>query len=285
MMPAPFPPTSQDLVPPAGMAYTITDTEFAGIRHLVLQETGINLSSEKKAMVVGRLGPRLRHRRIGTFSEYHKVLNDSAERDELQMAIDLITTNETSFFREPTHFEVLREFIQSLRPVPFPFRVWSAASSSGEEAYTLAMVLSESLGSADWSILGTDISTRVLDRARKALYPMERATTIPPDLLRRYCLKGQGRHEGMFLLNRQIRDHVTFTQANLCQPLPQLGPFDVVFLRNVLIYFDAAQKRRVVASVRTQLKPGGLLIVGHSESLAGISDGLTALRPTVYRVA
>jgi chemotaxis protein methyltransferase CheR len=267
------------------MAYTITDTEFAGIRHLVLQETGINLSSEKKAMVVGRLGPRLRHRRIGTFSEYHKVLNDSAERDELQMAIDLITTNETSFFREPTHFEVLREFIQSLRPVPFPFRVWSAASSSGEEAYTLAMVLSESLGSADWSILGTDISTRVLDRARKALYPMERATTIPPDLLRRYCLKGQGRHEGMFLLNRQIRDHVTFTQANLCQPLPQLGPFDVVFLRNVLIYFDAAQKRRVVASVRTQLKPGGLLIVGHSESLAGISDGLTALRPTVYRVA
>jgi chemotaxis protein methyltransferase CheR len=285
MTPAPLPPTALGFAPAPGMGYAITDAEFAGIRQLVLQETGINLSSEKKAMVVGRLGPRLRHRNLVTFSEYHKVLNDSAEKDELQMAIDLITTNETSFFREPAHFEVLREFIQSLRPVPFPFRVWSAASSSGEEAYTLAMVLSECLGSADWTILGTDISTRVLERAQKALYPMERAATIPPELLRRYCLKGQGRHEGMFLMNRQIRDRVRFTQANLCQPLPQLGPFDVVFLRNVLIYFDAAQKRRVVASARTQLKPGGLLIVGHSESLAGISDGLTALRPTVYRVA
>jgi chemotaxis protein methyltransferase CheR len=134
-------------------------------------------------------------------------------------------------------------------------------------------------------VVGTDISTRVLERARKGLYPMERAATIPQESLRRFCLKGQERHEGLFLMSRQIRDRVTFLQANLCRDLPRLGPFDVAFLRNVLIYFDITQKRRAVEAVMAQLKPGGLLIVGHSESLTGISEGLVALRPTVYRVA
>jgi chemotaxis protein methyltransferase CheR len=283
----PFAPTAapvpQEALP--GAAYTITDEEFARFRSLVHQETGIHLSAEKKAMLVGRLSSRLRHRGIESFSEYYRILHDPAEGDELQEAIDRMTTNETSFFREMTHFEALRDYIQSLRPVPFPFRVWSAASSSGEEAYSIAMVLSVCLGSADWGVTGTDIATRVLDRARKALYPIERAATIPPDFLQRFCLKGQGRHEGMFLIDRPVRARVAFTQANLCQPLPTLGPFDVAFLRNVLIYFDAAQKRTVVEAVRAQLKPGGLLIVGHSESLAGLSEGLAAIRPTVYRVA
>jgi chemotaxis protein methyltransferase CheR len=147
------------------------------------------------------------------------------------------------------------------------------------------MVLADLLGSADWQVLGTDISTRVLERARKALYPMERAATIPQEFLRRFCLKGQDRHEGLFLISRQLRDRVTFTHANLCQTLPRLGPFDVAFLRNILIYDAVPQKRLVVEAVRAQLKPGGLLIVGHSESLTGICEGLTALRPTVYRVA
>ena len=265
--------------------YTITDAEFTRFRNFVLQETGINLSDQKKALVVGRLGSRLRYRQIGTFSDYYKILQDPKESDELQVAIDLITTNETSFFRESDHFRILREYLHSLRPVPFPFRVWSAASSSGEEAYTIAMVLSDCLGSAEWQIVGTDISTRVLERARQGLYPMERAITIPPPFLQRYCLKGTGRHEGLFVINKQLRGRVSFVQANLCQTLPRLGPFDVAFLRNVLIYFDTAQKRRVVEAVMAQLKPKGLLLVGHSESLTGISDGLVQLRPTVYRVA
>ena len=163
--------------------------------------------------------------------------------------------------------------------MPFPFRVWSAASSSGEEAYTIAMVLADLLGSADWQVMGTDISTRVLERARKGLYPMERAATIPQEFLRRFCLKGQDRHEGLFLMSRQIRDRVTFLQANLCQELPRLGPFDVAFLRNVLIYFEVTQKRRAVEAVMAQLKPGGLLIVGHSESLTGICGGPRRLAP------
>ncbi len=268
----------------AGVA-PITPAEFNRFRSLVLETTGITLSDQKSALVAGRLGSRLRHRKVPTFTAYYELLQDPREADELQAAIDLITTNETSFFREPEHFKVLREYIQALRPVPFPFRVWSAASSSGEEAYTIAMVLADALGSAEWQVQGTDISTRVLERARKALYPMERATTIPQPFLQRFCLKGQDRHEGLFLMSRPLRDRVAFTQANLCQPLPRLGPFDVAFLRNVLIYFDVPQKRQVVDAVRAQLKPGGLLIVGHSESLTGLANGLVPLRPTVYRVA
>ena len=263
----------------------INDGEFSRFQKLVLQVTGITLSDQKKALVEGRLGTRLRHRKVDNFTTYYQILQDPQEGDELQAAIDLITTNETSFFRESDHFNVLEGHIRRLMPVPFPFRVWSAASSSGEEAYTIAMVLSDLLGSADWQVLGTDISTRVLDRARTGLYPMERAATIPKAFLQRFCLKGQDRHEGMFLMSRSIRDRVTFTHANLCQALPRLGPFDVAFLRNILIYFEVPQKRRAVAAVMAQLKPGGLLIVGHSESLTGICEGLTALRPTVYRVA
>jgi chemotaxis protein methyltransferase CheR len=277
--------SSNGQLPLNGGFAPITDAEFVRFQRLVLQATGITLSDQKKALVVGRLGSRLRHRKVGSFTAYYKLLQDPSEGDELQAAIDLITTNETSFFREAEHFKVLENYIQSLRPVPFPFRVWSAASSSGEEAYTIAMVLADVLGSAEWNVFGTDISTRVLERARKGLYPMERAATIPKDYLRRFCLKGQDRHEGLFLMSRQLRDRVSFAQANLCRPLPRFGPFDVAFLRNVLIYFDVPQKRIVVESVINQLKPGGLLIVGHSENLTGIREGLTVLRPTVYRVS
>lgn len=270
---------------PMSMAPAISDIEFSRLRALVLQVTGISLSDQKKALVVGRLGPRLRHRKIASFGDYHHLLQSPSESDELQIAIDLITTNETSFFREAEHFEVLKDYIQQLRPIPFPFRVWSAASSSGEEAYTIAMVLSDSLGSAEWNVMGTDISTRVLERARKALYPMERAAAIPRKYLERYCLKGQGKHEGLFLVDRPLRERVSFVQANLCKPLPKLGPFQVAFLRNILIYFDLPQKKRVVEEVMAQIKPGGLLIVGHSESITGLCEGLTQVRPTIYRVS
>lgn len=262
---------------------TLSDVEFQRFRALVHETTGITLSDLKKALVMSRLGSRLRHRKIPTFTEYYRVLKDPSEGDELQAAIDLITTNETSFFREPSHFDFLRNHLKSLRPVPRPFRVWSAASSSGEEAYTLAMVLADCLGPTEWEILGTDISTRVLERARKALYPIERSATIPKDYLSKYCLKGNGRHEGMFLIDRQLRARASFMQANLCQRLPEIGTFDVVLLRNVLIYFAPAEKRLVVEAIARRLKPGGILMIGHSETLAGISDRFKPIQPTVYR--
>ena len=263
----------------------IADVEFSRIRELVKRLTGISLSDQKKSLVVSRLGGRLRSRNAATFTEYLALLQDPKEGDELQAAIDLITTNETSFFREADHFKFLETHIRSLRPVPFPFRVWSAASSSGEEAYTIAMVLADLLGAAEWSVHGTDISTRVLERARRAIYPLERSATIPQGLLHAHCLKGQGKYEGMFLIDKHLRQRVSFSQANLIGTLPRLGPFDVAFLRNVLIYFDSAQRKTVVDGVTANLKPGGLLIVGHSESLSGLHHDLTPIRPTVYRVA
>jgi chemotaxis protein methyltransferase CheR len=267
-----------------GAPPAITDSEFLRIRNLLKDLTGINLSDQKKALVVGRLASRLRHRRSANFSEYYRILCDPAEGDELQAAVDLLTTNETYFFREPEHFRILEEHIRSLRPVPLPFRVWSAASSSGEEAYSIAMVVAEALGGAEWEVQGTDISTRVLERARKGLYPMERTSGIPQALLRTHCLKGQGKYEGMLLVGKPLRQRVTFSQANLIQRLPPLGPFDVAFLRNVLIYFEPPEKKIVVDAVASRVKKGGLLIVGHSESLTGLPHNLIPIRPTVYRV-
>jgi chemotaxis protein methyltransferase CheR len=263
---------------------TLSAAEFGRIRGLVKDLTGISLSDQKQTLVVGRLGIRLRQRKVPSFAEYYRILQDPAEAEELQLAIDLITTNETSFFREADHFQIMEEHIRSLRPVPLPFKVWSAASSSGEEAYSIAMVLADILGGAEWRVLGTDISTRVLERARRGVYPIERSTGIPTRLLHAHCLKGRDTQEGMFLMGRTLRERTSFTMANLCNPLPQLGPFDVAFLRNVLIYFEPPQKLKVVHAVANQVKPGGLLIVGHAESLTGLNHGLTPLLPTVYRV-
>jgi chemotaxis protein methyltransferase CheR len=269
--------------PSSGSTLTITDAEFARFQTFVREATGINLTDIKKALVVARLGNRVRCRKALSFAKYYKIITDPTEGDELQIAIDMITTNETSFFREPTHFEILKEFIQSRRPLPLPFRVWSAASSSGEEAYSIAMVLGDVIGAAEWEVLGSDISTRVLERARNGLYPLERSSTIPSSYLHRFCLKGKGNYEGMFLIGKNLRDRTRFAQMNLCRPLPEMGKFDVIFLRNILIYFDLEQKREVVESILTKMKPHSLLIVGHSESLNGVTNRITAVRPTVYR--
>lgn len=264
--------------------YKLTDPEFERFRALVFEETGISLGDQKRALVVGRLSSRLRIRNVTSFSEYYKILKTPSEADERQMAVDLITTNETSFFREIDHFDDLRSFIQQQRPLSFPFRVWSAASSSGEEAYSIAMVLADVLGGAEWKVVGTDISTRVLERARRGLYPMARSAPIPVTYLKQFCLKGTGTHEGAFLIDRRLRDRVSFQQANLCKPLPPIGKFDVAFLRNVLIYFDPVQKAKVVNSVASHIRSQGMLVVGHSESLTGICENLIQVRPTVYRV-
>lgn len=261
----------------------LSDLEFSKLRQLMLEKTGIAFKDSKRSLLVSRLMSRLRKRGVGSFLEYCGLITRPEEGDELQAAIDLVTTNETSFFREPDHFRVLREHIEAQRPVPSPFRVWSAASSSGEEAYTIAMVLAEVMGGAEWEILGTDISTRVLDRARRAIYPMERSSTIPKVMLHRHCLKGRGSHEGMFMVSRRLYERVQFRQMNLCRPLPELKPFDVIFLRNVLIYFELERKRQIVESLCTKLKPEGILIVGHSESLNGVTQCVSPIHPSIYR--
>jgi chemotaxis protein methyltransferase CheR len=199
------------------------------------------------------------------------------------MAVDLLTTNETYFFREIKHFEFLRTLVLKERSRPQPFRIWSAASSSGEEAYSIAMVLADCMQTTPWEILGTDISTRVLEGARRGLYTMDRGRHIPPEYLKRFCRKGSGQYEGQLLIDRDLRSNVMFRQVNLNVPLPEMGQFDVVFLRNVMIYFNNETKRQVVARVISTIKPGGYFCVGHSESLSDITQAVQMVAPAIYR--
>lgn len=261
----------------------ISDTEFAQFQHFIFDAAGITLSTAKKALVMGRLSKRLSHHQLETFGEYFRLLKSGQQPQEIQMAVDLLTTNETYFFREPKHFDFLRKQALAARNRPQLFRVWSAASSSGEEAYSIAMVLTDCLESTPWEVLGTDISTRVLQGAARALYTMERARHIPATYLQRFCLKGRDEHEGSLLVNRQLRSRVHFRQVNLNTTLPELGPFDIIFLRNVMIYFNNETKRQVVARVLTQLKPGGHFCVGHSESLNDVTQAVKAIAPSIYQ--
>ncbi len=260
----------------------ISNAEFAQFQQFIYDTVGINLSESKKALVCGRLGRRLQVCKVDTFGEYFDLLMNGESAAELQNAIDLLTTNETYFFREPKHFEHLHTEAAAARPGR-PFRVWSAAGSTGEEAYSIAMVLADVLPGRAWEILCSDISARVLARARTGHYRTERLQNLPPEYLNRFCLMGHGPQEGTLLIERRLREKVTFMQVNLNEPLPQVGLFDVIFLRNVLIYFDRETKRRVVGQVLQKLRPGGLLFVGHSESLIDITRDVHMLAPSIFR--
>lgn len=260
----------------------ITDREFERFRDLIYRIAGISLTAGKKALVCGRLAKRLRQYQLRSYGEYFDLLTTKQNHAELQIAVDLLTTNETSFFREPKHFDFLRDEILATHPPGRLFRVWSAACSSGEEPYSVAMILADCLGATPWEVLGSDLSTRVLDRARAGLYALERAKTIPRRYLLEHCLKGVEDQAGTLLIDPRLRTRVRFFQHNLTSTMPPSAAYDVILLRNVLIYFDVPTKRRVVARTLRALKPGGYFLVGHSESLHGIVD-LKPVRPSIYR--
>jgi chemotaxis protein methyltransferase CheR len=264
----------------------ITDQEFAQLRRFFENASGIRLADSKKVLVCGRLSRRLRHFGIDSYRDYLSLIESDREPGERQMAIDLLTTNETHFFREPKHFEVLRqELTARVRGgMQGPLRIWSAASSTGEEAYSLAMTLTEVLGDRPWSVFASDLSTKVLNDARLGIYPKQRADEIPRHLAQRYLLEGFDENEGLYRIEASLRKRVSFQQINLMEPLPKLELFDMIFLRNVLIYFDNEGKRKIVESVARKLKPGGMLFIGHSETLSGITDMVKPMAPTVYRL-
>lgn len=185
--------------------YSIEKKEFIKFKDLIYKESGITLSDAKKSLVVTRLSKRLRYFDCSSFKEYYEIVTGSDYPVEKQMMIDLLTTNETYFFREDKHFEFLKKMTENRKKWTSPFRVWSAASSSGEEAYTIAMVLQDTLGDAPWEIIGTDISTRILEKARNGLYPMERAEKIPKSYLNKYCLKGVRSHTGSFIMHKNLK--------------------------------------------------------------------------------
>ena len=265
---------------------TLSDSEFERIGAIMYESVGLSFNESKKSLIQSRLVPRIMKLGLDGFADYIALLDDLSEAAEFQMAVDLLTTNETSFFREPKHYDLLEAEL-SARKSKAPLSVWSAASSFGDEAYSTAMLLADMQTAGkigpDWSILGTDISDRVLRSAQAAVYPQDRLRAVSPERLRRYCLKGEGAAEGQSMVIDKLTARVQFGQLNLCKPIEGLGPFDVVFLRNVLIYFDIPTKAAVVDRVLETLKPGGLFFLGTAEGRVKCNTALLTVQPGAFR--
>jgi len=264
------------------VAEQLTPSEFTQIQHFFYDASGIRLAESKKSLICGRLNARLRALDIADYSSYVRFIQQPGQEVERQLAVDLLTTNETYFYREPKHFQLLQQMLHEWDRERAPI-IWSAACSSGEEPYTLAMLMYEAFGSRPWKVLASDLSSRVLATASLGLYPLTRAKELPRDLLKKYCLRGTGSYEGYLVVEDQIKQRVEFSQRNLMALSPLNEKVDIIFLRNVLIYFDNTHKRTIVNAVAKQLKKKGWLFIGHSESLHGISDCFTPIQPAVYQ--
>jgi len=266
----------------------LRDIDFNKIRKLVHNLSGIDLHDGKKELVKARLGKRLRHGNFESFADYYKYVTTEEGSEELISMIDSISTNLTSFFREESHFKKLRQVMPSMLKmggsVP-KFRIWCAGCSTGEEAYSIAMVLRESIGEkpVDLRIWSTDISTKVLKTASAGIYPVERVKKIPPDLIMKYFAVGQGEWAGYYRVKKNIRDCIEFSRFNLMDPPPPGDAFDVIFCRNVMIYFNKATQAALVNRFYGRMKQGGHLFIGHSESLTGLVHNFKYIEPSVYR--
>ncbi len=270
----------------------ITDREFSLFQELIYKEAGIYLSQAKKPLLVGRLMRRLRELGLPSFKAYYHRIIDEGDAERVYL-LDAISTNETHFFREPRQFEFLEQKLlpewareADLGRRPRLIRVWSAGCSSGEEPYSLAMTLlfHFPFGSG-WQIeiLATDLSTRMLERARRAIWPIEKANEIPSRFLKPFMLRGTRSQEGKIKAGPEIRSIVRFERFNLNETVyPFPGPFDLLFCRNVLIYFDTQSKQRVIDRLLRCLSPTGHLFIGHAESLAGMGDRVRNVLPTIY---
>jgi chemotaxis protein methyltransferase CheR len=266
---------------------------FQKFQKLIYSETGIWLGSAKTALLCGRLFRRLRTLGIPSLETYYERVATPDGQEERERMIDAITTNETRFFREPRQFDFMTQEVfprwradaeKNLRSKKV--RIWSAGCSSGEEPYTLAMLLARHLPESEgWDarVLATDISNRVLEKARKGIYPMTRSAELPQDLLHNFMLRGMAERQGEMKVKLEIQRMVDFRRLNLDQECALVeGPFDAVLCRNVLIYFDVASKRRVVENLVRHLPANGLLFVGHAENLSSMCSQLRSLEPTIY---
>jgi chemotaxis protein methyltransferase CheR len=268
------------------VAMKFSPQNFAAVSDLFERIAGIRYPTDKRGTVAMRLMRLAKEYGAQSIDEYvEAVLGECADPEQVTRIVDRLTTNETYFFREPAHFDFLSQAI-AIHDRRRKFRVWSAASSSGEEAYSAAMVLADHLGvNGNWEIVGTDLSTAMVAAARQGLYGVDRIKGIDRERLQRYCRKGSGPYVGKMLVLRELRERVRFDVVNLMKPLDpelRLGRFDVIFLRNVMICFDENGRRMVVERVTRQLAEGGFLFIGHAESLTGITWDLAAVQPAVY---
>jgi chemotaxis protein methyltransferase CheR len=259
---------------------------FKDFQAIAYQKAGIFLREGKSALVQARLAKRLRELGLATEREYLDRLRGDAG-EEVVLFLDAISTNFTSFFREPDHFETLREWVTAARQAgQRKFRFWSAASSSGEEPYTMAMVLDQILDGCDWKLLATDISTRVLGRAVAGVYTDEEIAGIPPQLVQRYLdkLPPDAEGQGRWAIRDRLKQRVVYHRLNLSvRPYTMKGPLDAIFCRNVMIYFDRPMREGLVMEFERLIRPGSYLFIGHSETLNGIKTRFRTERPSVYR--
>jgi len=269
--------------------FDFTDPDFHALRTLVKQISGINLAESKRELVYGRISRRLRALGLASFAAYRKLL-ESGDGSELAAFCNALTTNLTSFFRESHHFDYLRdEFLSPLRSGARRsdrIRIWSSACSSGEEAYSIAMTVAETI--PDWrqwdiKILATDLDSDILARAKRGCYNAERVKGMEPKRLARFFTEGRDGAERSYQVVPEIAELITFKQINLMHALPMTGPLDVIFCRNVVIYFDKDTQRGLFSRMANLQRPGHLLFLGHSETLFKVTEDYSLIGKTIYR--
>lgn len=263
-------------------ALRLSQAAHERVRDWFRDATGVSIARMKAPLVAGRLAKRVRALGLDGYESYVEEIASGRNPCEAAIAIDLLTTHETRFFREPAHFELLAGLLRGELAATRAPRIWSAACSTGEEAWSIAMTLADS-PHADWEVFATDVSRGVVERAASGAYAMRLAADIPGEALRRHCLRGVGPRAGTFAIDPVLGRRVRFGQLNLNEPLPELPEFDAIFLRNVMIYFDADTKAAVVERVARRLKAGGYLFIGHSESLGCAFPQLQSVATAVYR--
>ena len=266
-----------------GREFAWTSADFSRVQALIYKHAGISLHDGKHAMVYSRLSRRLRETGHDSFDDYLSWLEQQGDAREWQEFVNALTTNLTSFFREQHHFDILAQHLKS-RPANTPWRVWCNAASTGEEPYSIVLTAMETLGaSANFKLTASDIDSKVLATAANGVYRMENVKSLSQDRLHRFFMRGKAGNAGMVRVKPELRRMVEFLQVNLIKDdWPFKEPFDLVFCRNVMIYFDAATQRKVLERIHRVLKPGGMLFVGHAENFSESRDLFVLRGKTVY---
>lgn len=255
---------------------------FYLFQKLIQKKLGIHLPVYKRVMLGHRLFKRVVSTNVSNFSNYYRYINTPENAAELETALELITTNETFFFREEKHFDYLKNEILPSVSANQTFKIWSAACSTGEEPYSIAMLMNHCHASP-WQLIASDVNLSIINQAKKAIYLDDRTALLPENYRKENCLKGTGEYKGYLRIKPELRNRVKFFQFNLLDDMNKLGTFDLIFLRNVMIYFDDKTKQQVINKISQLLNPGGHLFISHSETLHGIEHSLKLINPAIYQ--
>ncbi len=268
------------------MDFELTDQDFKKFSDLVYEKTGINLHYGKKQLLQSRANKILRKRNINSYKDYFQIIINDKSNQELVEFINLISTNVTHFFREEKHFHFMKTVWapEVLRSKKSAVDIWSAACSSGEEPYSVGITLSELFGTnVRWNIFASDISTKVLGMAQKGIYTKDKIDNIPAPLVKKYFQEGKGQAAAYVKVKNEIRNQISFSKVNLIEPFANIKSFDIIFCRNVMIYFDLPTKQMIINKLYHHIKPGGYLFIGHSESLNGLNTQFKYIQPATYK--